>query len=204
MAKGETRFSSEGRKIHKFENQPIPAGDYGLTLLGKMEIKKSQEKGPDAIPYVSVRFAADGTAAKEGGKDRLAFHQFYLSLKPGKDGIVMADRSGQIVEFYRAHGEELDVPTITKTLEDGSKVDYLDPEAIIEQLEEWTDTTTDAHLAVEPAKDRTNQLIAGAPGRNRIANFKVSDGEKEENTDEDKDEAPAKASSNGLKKKSKR
>lgn len=183
MAKGEQRFSGAGREVQHFNNTPVPEDDYGLVLLEDgLGVKKSEEKGPDAIPYINARFTAQGTAAKEGQKDRMLFHMFFLSLKPGSDGVVMPDRGGQLVEFYRARGAELDAPIITKTLEDGSTVDYLDPEPILEQLKEWTDTVTDAHVVIEKdrdQKDKNGKVIRKAnpndPGRNKIQKFMVTE-----------------------------
>lgn len=183
MAKGEQRFSGSGREVQHFNFNPIPEDDYGLLLQEDgLMVKKSEEKGPDAIPYINCRFAAQGTAAKEGQKDRVVFHMFFLSLKPGSDGVVMPDRGGQLVEFYRARGVELDAPILSKTLEDGSTVDYLDPEPILEQLKEWTDTVTDAHVVIEKdrdQKDASGKVVRKAnpndPGRNKIQKFLVGE-----------------------------
>lgn len=181
MAKGEATYSSSGKNVVRFESKPIPKGDYNLTLLGKgLEIRRSKDKGPDAIPYIGCRFAAEGTAVKEGGKDRLVFVNFFLSLKPGADGVVMPERQGGIVEFMRANGKELEgvgVKTLTK--EDGSTESYLDAEVIIEQLKEMTDTTTPGFVTIEPGRDPK-----GSDDRNKVSYW----GAKE--ADEAEEEAP--------------
>lgn len=183
MAKGESSYSSAGKQVVRFESKPIPKGDYELTLLDKgLEVRRSKEKGPDAVPYIGCRFAAEGTAAKEGGKNRLVFVNFFLSLKPGADGIIMPERQGGIVEFLRANGKELDVGVKTITKEDGSTENYLDAEAIVEMLQEMTDTTTPAYVTIEAGRDPK-----GSDDRNKVSYW----GAKEADEGEGEAEAPA-------------
>lgn len=176
MAQGET-YSSAGKPVVAFESKPIAAGDYPLLLQEQgLEIKRSEEKGPDAIPYVNTRQEAQGTAAKEGAKNRLVFHPFYLSLEPGTDGVIMPERGGGIVQYLRANGKELgNCPVLTLVKSDGTKVKYLDPEYIVSLLQEMTDTVTQANVAVEAAKDRAGKLIPGAPGKNKVRNWLGAD-----------------------------
>lgn len=186
MAKGEATYSSADKKVVRFENKPIPKGDYELVLLEKgLEVRRSKEKGPDAIPYIGCRFGVQGTEAKEGGKPRLVFVNFFLSLKPGADGIVMPERQGGIVEFLRANGKELEgvgIKTLTK--EDGSTEQYLDAEAIVEMLKEMSDTATSAHVTIEPGRDPK-----GSDDRNKVSYWGAKDDESEEPAKEE--EKPA-------------
>lgn len=190
MAKGESTFSSAGRQVVRFENKPIAQGDYGLELLETgMEVKRSEEKGPDAIPYVNTRMGAQGTAAKEGQKDRLVFVPFYLSLKPGKDGVIGPDRGGGIVEYLRANGRELDdCPVLELKKSDGTTETYLDPEHILGILQDMTGAVTQGHVRIEAAKDRQGKLIPGAPGKNKVDHWLVE----ETAPEEDQEEVPAK------------
>lgn len=176
MAAGET-YSSAGKPVVAFESKPIAAGDYGLLLQSTgLEIKRSEEKGPDAIPYINTRMEAQGTAAKEGAKNRLVFHPFYLSLEPGSDGVVMPERGGGIVQFLRANGKELGgCPVQTLTKSDGTKARYLDPEHVIGLLQDMTDTVTQGNVVIEAAKDRQGKLIPGAPGKNKVRNWLGAD-----------------------------
>jgi hypothetical protein len=172
MAKGEARFNAAGTEVVHFSSNPIPEDDYQLELGEEMEIRRSKEKGPDAIPYIGVRFIAQGTAAKEGQKDRLVFQNFLLSLKPGKDNVLNPARGGQLIEFYRARGEELDAPVLTHKMEDGEEVQYLDPETVLEQLKEWAGTVTPGHVVIEKNRDReTNKVDQKDPGRNKIGKW---------------------------------
>lgn len=178
MAKGEARFSSEGRDVVRFDNTPIPRNVYDLPLEKEgLEVKKSEEKGPDAIPYVNCRFRAQGTAPKEGQKDRLVFHKFFLSLKEGSDGVIMPMRGGGIVEFCRAHGDEADFSVKTITKEDKSTEDYLDSEEVLSYLQSKIGENSRALVIIEAAKDRAGNAIPKHPGNNKIAHWELAEGE---------------------------
>ncbi len=174
MAKGEARYSSAGKVVARFDNKPLPRDDYQLSLKKDgLAVKRSEEKGPDAIPYVNVRFSAGGTAAKEGGKDRLVFHKFFLSMKPGADGIIMPERGGGIVEFCRSFGEEADFAIRTLEKSDETTEDYFDPEEVIAYLESKIDDPRGAHVTIEAAKDRDGTPTKGHPGNNKIAHWEL-------------------------------
>lgn len=193
MAKGEARFNAAGTEVVHFSSNPIPEDDYQLELGEEMEVRKSKEGGPDAIPYIGVRFIAQGTAQKEGQKDRLVFQNFYLSLKPGKDGVLNPARGGQLIEYYRAKGVELDAPVLEHKLESGETVRYLDPEAVIEQLKEWSGTVTPGHVVIEKNRDKASGKVDQKdPGRNKIGKWLL------EEVDE-APKAPVRAAATGLK-----
>ncbi len=108
MATGE--WSSKGKEAKKFNFEPFPPGEYELKLLGdSTETRRKQE--PGALPYNATRFEALGTATGEGGKNRLLFHNFFLSLKPGKGGDAMPERADQLAGFGKALGDEPQLPT---------------------------------------------------------------------------------------------
>lgn len=181
MAKGERRFNSAGQDVVHFDRSPLPEDDYDLKLLADdLGVRSSKDKGPNAIPYINCRFEALNTAAKEGQKNRLVFKRFFLSLKPSPQGSVAPLRGGGLTELYRSKGMELEVPVLSKTIVSGEgedatqeEVEYLDPEAILEQLQEWTDSVFRAHVSVDKPRDRVvnGKTIAAdpkAPGQNDI------------------------------------
>lgn len=203
MAVGETKFSSRGQAVKRFTNNPIPRGVYPLELLGDgMEVKVSKDNPENSIPRVGVRFAAQGTG-KDGGKDRLMFHDFFLSLKPGKDGVAMPFRGGGLVEFARAQGDELEnIDLLEKTIEvDGAplKVKYLDPAQVMEYLESKVGVVTEGKVTIEADRDESKgpngkfPINEDHPGRNKLDNWKLDEallqGDGEEEPEE---EAPRK------------
>lgn len=187
MAKGEKRYSSAGKDIHEFNFQPIPEDDYDLVLLADgLEMRRSKDQGPDAIPYIGCRFEALNTAAKEGQKNRLVFINFFCSLKPGSDGVIMPERGGGLAQLYRSKGVELDAPVLSKSIKKGEgenaqeeEVEYLDPETIIEQLKEWTDSKFRGHVSIEREREkpgmspREKEALKKKPGRNKVDRWNV-------------------------------
>ncbi len=174
MAQGEARYNSAGRSVVRFDNKPIPVNDYQLELQeAGLEVKKSAEKGPDAIPYINSRLTALGTAAKEGAKDRLIFHKWFLSLKPGSDGVVMPERGGGLVEFCRSYGEEADFAILSLKLSDGSTVKYFDPEEVLEYLKGKVGEPRQAHVTIEKKKDQDGKIDTNHPGDNKIAYWQL-------------------------------
>ena len=180
MAKGETRYSSAGKPVHRFINTPIPAGPYPMELLGDgLETKKSADAGPDAIPYINSRFAAHGTEGdKAGAKPRLVFHKFFIGLKPGSDGIVMPERGGGIVEYCRSFGEEADFAlktiTLETPLEDGTgKIDYFDPDEVLEYLKNKVGEVKNAHVVIEIQKDQFTKKPVIGPDKKPVGQNKV-------------------------------
>lgn len=209
MAAGESKFSSRGVAIKRFENTPIPKGTYEFELLSDgMEVKVSLENPENSIPRIGCRFAAHGTAKEEGGKNRLYFHDFFLSTKPGKDSTMMPARGGQLIEFARAQGDELDdidleEKTITNADGQEETVKYLSPGQVMEYLESKVGGMLEGKLNIEPdsaqADDPTTGLKRGDkfplseahPGRNKMSNWQLDAsmlaGSQEE------EEAPAKS-----------
>jgi hypothetical protein len=192
MAKGEARYSSAGKPVVRFDNKPLPKDDYQLELKKEgLEIKRSVEKGPDAIPYINCRFAALGTATKEGGKDRLVFNKFFLSLKPGSDGIVMPERGGGLVEFCRSYGEEADFGLITQEQSDGTEVTFFDPEEVLEYLEGKVGDARSCHVGIDIAKDKSGTPVKNHPGNNKINHWNL-DGSVMTGEEEVEEKKPAK------------
>lgn len=191
MAKGEARYSSAGKAVVRFDFKPLPKDDYQLELRGEgLEVKKSEEKGPDAVPYINCRLAALGTAAKEGGKDRVVFQKFFLSMKPGSDGVIMPERGGGLVEYCRSSGEEADFAVLTLKKSDGTEESYFDPEEVIEFLRGKVGEARKGHVIIEAAKDRSGAAVKGHPGNNKIAHWDLSESAMTGEVAEEEEEKP--------------
>lgn len=204
MATGEQKWSSRGESIKRFTNKPIKKGTYGFELLGNdMAVKLSQEDPDNSIPRIGVRFLALKTAEQEGQKDRLYFHDFYLSLKPGKDAVVMPRRGGQIIEFARANGDELDdITLLEKTIidpdGDGEQtitVKYLDPQQVMEYLESKVGSVTEGKLTIEAEQVSRGSkekypLSEEHPGKNKMEQWTLDESKLAGDQGEE-EEAPA-------------
>lgn len=150
MATGERKFSTEGRTVASgFE--PFPAGTYNL-ILKQVEVKCAN--GPGKVPYCAAQFEAEGTAKSEGGKNRILFHNFLLSLKPGKDGIVSHERGGGITAFALAINQNMtDVDIVTVEGGESGDVEALDAREVAAWLRELVGTEVKAKVKVR--KDPT-------------------------------------------------
>ena len=134
MAKGEKRFSTRGREARKFDSTPPPPGEYDMKLRGS-EAKVGKKNEPGSFPYVSLPIELLGTG-QDGGKNRVIFHMFFCSLKPGKDGSLMAERADQLVGLSKAAGTDIDVGTLTLRDADGNPQDCLNPADLVKWLKE--------------------------------------------------------------------
>jgi hypothetical protein len=148
MSTGERTFSTAGRQVNSgFE--PFQAGNYALTLK-QVEVRQAQ--GAGKVPYVAATFEAEGTALREGGKNRNLFHNFLLSLKPGKDGVVNLDRAGGLVAFARAVEVELsEVAVMTREADvDGTieTLEFLNPQEVKAWLTELVGVVVQAKVKV--------------------------------------------------------
>ena len=138
---GERTFNTEQQQVQKSTFTLIPNGPYTGKLLETMDIGKSKEKY-DAAPYVNIQLEAEGTATTEGGKNRKAFHRLLLGLNPGKDGVLNPNRPAGVVALMKALGTSADFPIVEQTVRnpdtgDEKKVEFLDPKAVIEALENF-------------------------------------------------------------------
>lgn len=188
---GELGYSSQGRTPVRMTYDPVPQGDYNLTIMGKsLEVKGKPE--PGKLPYVNVSFTAEGTAKKDGGKDARIFHKLFLNLEPSpKTGTPIVDQANQILGLAKALGVDLAfgrdaILRKDRALDDGSmqKVNILDPRKVIEWLEGFDGVTVRAHVKVRKGtKEYPND-------QNEIAYFIEADGPREDidEVDEDEDE----------------
>lgn len=207
-ATGEVGYSSQGRTPVKMSYDPIPQGDYNLTLMGKsVEIKGKPE--PGKLPYVNLSFTAGGTAKTEGGKDARVFHKLFLNLEPSpKTGTPIVDQANQILGLAKAFGVDLNFGADAllrkdKANDDGSmqKVTILDPRKVVEWLQGFDGVTVRAHVKIRKGnKEYPND-------QNDIAYFieadtvEASDSDEEYEDDEvdedEEDEAPPPPKKNG-------
>lgn len=98
MAKADKSFSSEGKEVKKFTNDPCPIGTYDLKAkFDRAEIKQAESK------RVRVTCAFEALkSGKDGGKNYWVFHDFHLGLAPGKDGVQMPMRGNGLVAFAQS------------------------------------------------------------------------------------------------------
>lgn len=200
-ATGELGYSSQGRTPVKVSFEPINAGDYPLTLVGKsIEIKSKAE--PGSLPYVNVSFIAGGTALSEGGKDRRVFHKLWLSLEPSpKTGTPPVDGANQILGLAKALGTELnfegdDIMRKDKLQDDGEtmkKVSILNPQSVVEWLQGFDGAEVRGHIKIRRASEKDK--AKGYSDQNEIAYF-MEEGATDVQDTED-EEVPRKNGKNG-------
>lgn len=165
MATGEKTFSTTGRSTQAGGFEPFPAGNYTL-ILKQVEVRQSKTGKP---PYVAATFEAEGTAVREGGKNRNLFHNFLLGLAPGKDGIVNLDRAGGITAFCKAIEMELvEVSVLERdSVVDGTEEhqEYLNPQEVKSWLGELVGTPVRAKVKVrkDPEYGDKNEVNSFLP-----------------------------------------
>ncbi len=137
---GERTFTSEGRKVVPPKQQLIPNGEYPMELQGTVDIAKG--KSYNSVPYLNISFEVEGTAAKEGAKNRKAFHMLKLGITEGADGVSNVDRIDGAVALATAlgtafEGIEIVEQSVTNP-ETGEveKLEYLNPQ----QMRDWLKT----------------------------------------------------------------
>ncbi len=104
MATGERRFSAKDREVHKVVRRLIVPGEYDAKLLSdRAEMRRADR--PDAMPRISIAFEILETEG-DSGRNVIVYHDLHTSLKPGKDGKIMADRGNGVVALAKAMGRE--------------------------------------------------------------------------------------------------
>ncbi len=156
MASGVTKFSTEGRTVVKVEFSPPPQKDWEARLQTE-HIKVAVANGAGKLPYVQTRIELLDSATREGGKNFLLFHNFFLDLTPSpKDGVVMVDRQNGIVAFSKAIATALsDVEVITKPkmLDTGETIqaEMLNPNQVMTWLKQFDGMVFKLHSKIDPA-----------------------------------------------------
>lgn len=117
---GEKVWSGEEEQVTRYQFEPVENRDWEGTLItSKAQIGKSNE---GFIPYVKgIQIRLDGSAKEEGQKDRSVFLMLFTSLKPGKDGVKMPNRAGQVVDLGKALGNPYRGPVVTVRSPDGEE-----------------------------------------------------------------------------------
>ncbi len=149
MATGEKRFNSGEREVSKSDFTPVPPGTWTGKLVGsKAEIRKKKDE-PSAVPYISVPFEVIGSALKEGQKNRMVYHRFFLSTTPNEGGRVMVDNQEQIVAFGKASGLALDAGIMEVTDPKGKEIEILNPNDVLTYLKENDGQLVQLHTKLE-------------------------------------------------------
>lgn len=137
MTTGERTFTSEGRKVVPPKQQLIPNGNYVLELQSAMDIGKGKQY--DSVPYLNISFEVEGTAAKEGAKNRKTFHMLRLGVTEGADGTANVDRIDGAVALATAMGtafsgiEIVSQTVINPETQESKTIEYLNPQ----QMRDW-------------------------------------------------------------------
>lgn len=148
---GETTYSTQGRTAQKFAFEPVPSKDWEAKINGdKFEIRAKQE--PGSIPYINGAFEILDSAAVDGGKNRVIFKMFFLSLKPGKDGNVSPDRADGILGMARSLGIDAEFDILSKNDKDGVPVFYLNPKTVLQWIKDNSGAVVRLHSKVVSQK----------------------------------------------------
>lgn len=201
-ATGEITWSSAGKKVERFVSTPIPTGDYDLKLnAAGVSVKRSPQ--PGKLPYVSVMFEALGTATTDEGKNRKVFHNFFLHMNKGKDGKMMLERQGGVLDLANAIGEDIklsgQLASYQKYDKDGDTVGEVEkiPVANAKQVEEWLKShdglVVRAHVKVERPKgyNEKNVLDYFIPGEAASASEAAEEYSMDESAGSEEEETPA-------------
>lgn len=172
MAKGESRWNPNERKVVSNEFRTAPTGDY--TLKSKKNFRVQCKDEPGAIPYVWGNVELMNTA-DENGKNISMLLPFYLTLTPRKeDGKPAVDLSGGITELCQLLGvavpEEVMDGTLTfPATDERGQVEALNAKLIKDFLNNLGEFTIKAHIKKKPAS-------GGWPAKNEVAHFIVDEG----------------------------
>ncbi len=184
MAKGEKTFSTKGQEVKRFQSNPLPTGEYDLKILGhKAEVKTSTNS---KMPRVYCPLEAMNTG-DNGGKNRWVFHNFFLSLKPGTDGVIMPNRGGQIVDFAAVLGQDMDFPVVEKPDAEGNLVEVLEPRAVLKLVKALDGMLVRGHVKYVPpsgtfdASNSVQSFLPSAEGSSSEDSSSESEEEYEEN-----------------------
>lgn len=150
MTTGTSTFNTSSRTVST-KPKPIAKGKYTATLrTGKLEVRGSKN-----APGKPVRVGgAYVEVPQENGKAYRVYLDIYTSLKPGKDGVVMPDRGGQIVDLAAAlssplEGIETHTTTYTDEKEGEVTCEFIDPSGVKAYLANFDGTGLRVEIGVE-------------------------------------------------------
>lgn len=171
MTTGERTFSTKDRKITK--PAPIPEGTYDVcfrtsTAEAANAKAKEGENESDTLPYVKVQLEVMNTALTEGGKNRVVFPMFQVSLKPNeKTGTVLLDGPSGLTALAKALGTDLEgIEIVTRTTSKGDEQEFLNPRQVADWINNKAGESFRARLKVTAAKngyEASNQVQSFLP-----------------------------------------
>lgn len=185
MVAGEKMWSSKGRETKKAGFEPAPAGTYRGKILGSYaEIAKKNE--PGSVPYVKARIEF-----KYEDQKKMLFPMFFLSTKPGKNGIASPEYANGILGLARGLGQEVNFPLRAHQTGDGENIEILNPQKVVDFLKANDGSEITFELKVRKQKDRDpqNEIVMFVPAEDSSD----IDGDDTDNLEEEVD-----ASSNDL------
>lgn len=190
MATGEIKWSSQGKKIERFERTPLPKGDYDLKFNAN-DITQEKGEKPGQVPYINVPLEVLGTATGDNGKNRKIFTRFFLHLAPGKDGKNMLERQGGLLDLARALGEELTFTGIQVPYQkydaegnrvgEMTRIPIVDPAQALKWLKAHDGAVARAHVKVErpqngfDAKNAVEYFIAAEASETPDEEYKMEE-----------------------------
>lgn len=147
---GEKRWNAKDEAV-KRTFEPVPPQDWETKLITDWAEIAAGNKEKGGIPFIKgVRFTCYGSAMVEGGKDRAIFQNFFLSLKPGKDGNVMPDYANQLNGLMKGLGDIRDFAAASKVVsDDGDEVEYLNPKEVLAYLKSHNGDVIKLHSKIE-------------------------------------------------------
>lgn len=178
MAKGESKFTFGDKQKKSFSFEPFSARDCDLKLVGdSIEVRKSQRTNP-SFSRVACAFVALGTAKEEGGKDRRVFHDFYLRLKPDKNGVQTPLRSDQLKGFADATGQQ---PAFDEVKQNNENI--LSPQQVVAWLKSLDGEVVRGHVRIKAGTAEFPEA------RNVISEFYDAEESSEDEDENDEDES---------------
>lgn len=195
MAKGEKRWT--GGDIVKMTFTPVPNKDWEVKLIASAVKVDKQKPESGGIPYLSgLRFQCFNSAEKEGGKDRIIFHALFLGLRPDKNGNVSPNYANGLNALMKAFGENpatQNIGILTKELEDGESIEYLDPKDVLQYLKNHDGDTLSLHSKIKNSETYGAQAqvdyFIEAEGASEASDEEAPEEEAEEAEEPEEDEA---------------
>jgi hypothetical protein len=156
-ATGTTTFSTSGRKVAANSFPQLPNGKY----TGVLRSSKAELRAPQDSPGKPARVSGVFIEVQHEGKALRVYTDFYTSLLPGKDGVVMPDRGGQIVQLAGMLDSALEAETLSATYTDKTgevSTEYIDPDSVKQYL--INNDGAEVRIQVKGEKDQKGELRA--------------------------------------------
>lgn len=151
MATGDDSFTTRGEEVVKFDRTPVPAGDWGLKLLGEQaEISSPSDKNDDGTPYIAVRFQALGSATETSqGKDKYVFHNLHLKFDKSPKGHQMWKSENQVLALAKALGVEFAAKVVNYTAKSGKEFRIINPQEVIAWLKSFDSRVVNGRIKIK-------------------------------------------------------